>query len=86
MIVDFLLSLIADGAVAGAQSRRVPKPLRVIFAVLITLFLCAVGGFMLLCAVAMDARLDLRLVCGALAAGCLGYLVFFIRKVWRAMR
>ena len=45
-----------------------------------------VGGFMLLCAVAMDAGLDLRLVCGALAAGCLGYLVFFIRKVWRAMR
>ncbi|HIX90559.1 MAG TPA: hypothetical protein H9845_06655 [Candidatus Agathobaculum pullicola] len=86
MILDFLLSLMADGAVAGAQSRHIPKMLRIVLAVLIVLFMLLVGGFMLLCAVAIDGEIEMRLVCGGLAILCLGYLVFFIRGVWRTMR
>lgn len=86
MFVDILLSLVADGMVSGAQSRRVPKVLRILLAVVITAFLFSLGGFMLLCAVAIDGGAGVRLVCGGITALCWGYLVFFIRGVWRAMR
>ena len=86
MLLDFLLSLMAGGAVTGAQSRCVPKPLRIALAALIVLFLMALGGFMLLCAIAINGGIAVRLVCGGLAALCLSYVVFFIRGVWRAMR
>ena len=86
MLVDILLGLAADSAAAGAQSRRVPKLLRIILAALIGGFMLTLGGFMLLCAAALDGGIEVRLVCGAIAAVCLGYLVFFIRGVWRAMR
>lgn len=86
MILDFLLSLMAGGAVSGAQSRRIPKVLRIVLAVPIMLLMLLVGGFMLLCAVAIDGGIGMRLVCGGLAILCLGYLVFFIRGVWRTMR
>ena len=86
MIVDFLLSLLAGGAVTGAQSRCVPKPLRIALAAVITLFLLTLGGFMLLCAIAINGGVAVRLVCGGLAALCLGYLVFFICGVWLRMR
>ena len=77
MLLDLLLGFAADAAVTGAQSRRVPKVLRIVLAMLIALFMLTLGGFMLLCAVAID---------GGMAALCLGYLVFFIRAVWRKMR
>lgn len=86
MLVDILLSLVADGMVSGAQSRRVPKVLRILLAVIITVFMFSVGGFMLLGAVAIDGGIGPRLVCGGITALCWGYLAFFIRGVWRAMR
>lgn len=86
MLLDFLLSLMAGGAVTGAQSRCVPKPLRIALAALLTLFLLTLGGFMLLCAIAINGGIAVRLVCGGLAALCFGYLVFFIRGVWIRMR
>ena len=85
MLLDLLLGFAADAVVTGAQSRRVPKVLRIVLSVLIALFM-TLGGFMLLCAVAIDGGIAVRLVCGGLAALCLGYLVFFIRAVWRKMR
>lgn len=86
MLLDFLLSLMAGGAVTGAQSQCVPKPLRIALAALITLFLLTLGGFMLLCAIAINGGIAVRLVCGGLAALCLVYLMFFIRGVWIRMR
>ncbi len=86
MIVDFLLSLLAGGAVTGAQSRSVPKSLRIVLAALIALFMLTLGGFMLLCAIEINGGIAVRLVCGGLAALCLSYLVFFIRGVWLRMR
>lgn len=86
MLLDLLLGFAADAAVTGAQSRRVPKVLRIVLAVLIALFMLTLGGFMLLCTVAIDGGIAVRLVCGGLAALCLGYLVFFMRAVWRKMR
>lgn len=84
-MLDFLLSLLAGGAVAGAQSRRVPKPLRIALAALISLFLLTLGGFMMLCAIGING-IAVRLVCGGLAALCLGYLVYFVSWVWLSMR
>lgn len=86
MIVDFLLSLLAGGAVIGAQSRSVPKSLRIVLAALIALFMLTLGGFMLLCAIGINGGIAVRLVCGGLAALCLSYLVLFIRGVWLRMR
>lgn len=86
MLIDFLLSLLAGGVVTGAQSRCVPKPLRIALAVLITLFMLTVGGFMLVCSIGINGSVAVRLVCGGLAALCFGYLVFFIRRVWFRMR
>lgn len=86
MLLDFLLSLMAGGAVTGAQSRCVPKPLRIALAAVITLFMLTLGVFMLLCAIAINSGIAVRLVCGGLAALCLGFLVFFIRRVWLSMR
>lgn len=86
MLVDILLSLVADGMVSGAQSRRIPKVLRILLAVIITVFFFSLGGFMLLGAVTIGGGIGPRLVCGGIAALCWGYLVFFIRGVWRAMR
>ena len=82
MLLDFLLSLMAGGAVTGAQSRCVPKPLRIALAA----FMLTLGVFMLLCAIAINGGIAVRLVCGGLAALCLGYLVFFISRVWLSMR
>lgn len=86
MLLDFLLSLMAGGAVTGAQSRCVPKPLRIALAAVITLFMLTLGVFMLLCAIAINSGIAVRLVCGGLAALCLGFLVFFISRVWLSMR
>lgn len=86
MLIDFLLSLLANSAAAGAQSRRVPKPLRIALAALFSLFLLMLGGFMLLCAVGINGGIAVRLVCEGLGALCLGYLAFFLRGVRRAMR
>lgn len=86
MLLDFLLSLMAGGAVTGAQSRCVPKPLRIALAAVITLFMLTLGVFMLLCAIAINGGIAVRLVCGGLAALCLGYLVLFISRVWLSMR
>lgn len=86
MLLDLLLGFAADAAVAGAQSRRVPKALRIVLTMLIALFMLTVGGFMLLCAVMIDGGIAVRLVCGGLAVLCLGYLAFFIRAVWRKIR
>ena len=53
---------------------------------LIALFMLTLGVFMLLCAIAINGGIAVRLVCGGLAALCLGYLVFFISRVWLSMR
>ena len=86
MMLNFLLSLMAGGAVTGAQSRCVPKPLRIVLAAVIVLFLLTLGGFILLCAIAINGGIAVRLVCGGLAALCFGYLAFFVRGVWLRMR
>lgn len=84
-MLDMLLSLIAEGAVSGAQSKRLPKALRLVLALLVSAFFLGLGGLMALGAAAMNGPAP-RLVCLALAAMCFGYWAFFLRSVWKRMR
>ena len=74
MLLDLLLGFAADAAVAGAQSRRVPKALRIVLTMLIALFMLTVGGFMLLCA----------RHCGAAGLWGIGCIVFGIFGVFHS--
>ena len=47
MLFDFLLALAMEGAVTGAQQAALPRPLRALLMLLVTVFFTAVAAFML---------------------------------------
>ena len=83
MLFDFLLALAMEGAVTGAQQAALPRPLRALLMLLVTVFFTAVAAFMLVCTVRLDGGLALRLICLAVGAGCAVYLAVFLRRAWK---
>ena len=82
MLMDVLLCLVLEGSAAGAQSAKLPFPLRVVLMLLIVMVFGALTVFMLLGAFVGDS-FALRLICLGVAAGCAAYLVVFLHRVWK---
>lgn len=79
--MDILLQLVIEGSVEGAQSIKLPFPLRVLLMLLVVVVFGGLTVFMLLGVFAGNG-LALRLICLGVAAGCAAYLAVFLRRVW----
>ena len=85
-MLELVLGIILDGATMGARSRRIPLPFRIALALLVTVFWGGLGGFMLLCGInLMRNSIAAGLLCLAIGLPCLGYLIWFWRRLWRGL-
>ncbi|MDO5142627.1 MAG: hypothetical protein Q4D31_06380 [Eubacteriales bacterium] len=81
-----LFDVLLCGAAHGARAPRVPKPLGIALAVLVSAVLLCAGGVMLFCAVCLHEGLAVRLLCLAIALLCWGYWAYFAAAVRKRMR
>lgn len=83
MFMDILLQLVIEGSVKGAQSIKLPCPLRIVLMLLVVMVFGGLTVFMML-GVFVGDGLALRLICLGVAAGCAVYLAVFLRRMWKS--
>ncbi|MBQ9870119.1 MAG: hypothetical protein IJM32_10725 [Ruminococcus sp.] len=85
ILIEFILELLFEGLFAGASSKRVPGPLRVIFIIILLLIYAAFIGIFVLIGSALISKGNIGggvaiIACGLAVAVLLLWMVFRERR------
>lgn len=83
-IIEFIAELFMEGAEEAAVSKRVPKWLRIVLFILLTLFYAAfIIGFAAMAILMKEESIWLRLLFAAISAICIVYVIQISKRVKR---